>query len=435
MNISLTDLPFVASPGQQMPAAAALASLHPSPFCFPVVVGVLRAFDSRVRGLSAMLAARDEAQERVQVLEGWLDNFVASVYIPRLRMEGLRVLQRAVAGPLVPASSGVLQSAAVLMRMLEETAQDAAESPAQRSLFVALGRELVNVWVKHAEQRLLQITLHTETFRRLKGTPVLELLAKDGQTFARDFRGIERRYLEGEKKVEADDLIRQPEELAAVALLSSSLNWLSGQIRLLPLLRDDESVASACAGVQLSCMASMKLELRHHCFHHLWQLNPMAYHGAVVTSEPDPCIRNLALSLSHFQEVLGAQSAGLVSEGLAALIAEMLISAVSRLDRIDTGGRHKMQLNVFTLQQRLSGSLFRSEEDERELDAVAAYYGVVELSFPRLLRSIIEGSEGSLFSLERYEALLLKRDDAPLTAEARESLERALQSRRSERLN
>src|SRR5687767_15141487 len=107
----------------------------------------------------------------------------------------------------------------------------------------------------------------------------------------------------------------------------------------------------------------------------------MAYHGAVVTSEPDPCVRNLALSLAPFQEVLGAQSAGLVSEGLAALIAEMLIAAVARLERIDSAGRHKMQLNVFALQQRLLGSLFRSEEDERELDAVAAYYGLVELPF------------------------------------------------------
>ncbi len=175
MNISLTDLQFVASPGQQAAAAVSLAALHPSPFCFPAVVGLLRAFDARVRGLSAMLAAREEAPEqraapeqRTALLEGWLDNFVGSVYIPRLRMEGLRMLQRALAAPLVPGPGGVLSSAAVLLRMLQETAQDAAESPAQKGLFVALGRELVGVWVKHAEQRLLQITLHTETFRRLR---------------------------------------------------------------------------------------------------------------------------------------------------------------------------------------------------------------------------------------------------------------------------
>ncbi len=437
-NISLTDLSYVVSPGQQVSSTARNSSLHPSPFCFSAVLPTLRHFDSRVRSLSAMLSSRDDElqqSERVHVLDVWLDNFVASVYVPRIRMESLRVLHRSMAGPLVAGSvglSGVLSSATLLMRILGDLAADARDSPQQLSAFVGLARELVSVFVKNVEQRLLQIMLHTETFRRIKGTPVLELLEKDDHSFSRDFRSIERRYLEGEKMVEADDLVREASELAGVSLLASSLAWLRVQVGKTTLLKGDEAVDLQCGAMHLTCLASMKLELRHHCYHHLWQLNVMAYHGVPLSSDPDPSVRNLSSSLSHFQEVLAVDAMGFVVEGLSALIGEMLMSAVRRLERIDSAGRHKMQLNVFTLQQRLSGTLFKSEEDEKQLDKVALYYGLVDLPFPRIVRSIVDGSGPTLFALEQYEVLLAKRDDAPLTAEARDALERALQTRKNE---
>jgi hypothetical protein len=261
---------------------------------------------------------------------------------------------------------------------------------------------------------------------------VLELLDKDDVTFARDFRSIERRYLEGEKMVEADDLVREPAELAGVSLLASSLAWLRVQVGKTTLLKGDETIESLCSGMHLTCLASMKLELRHHCYHHLWQLNVLAYHGVPVSSDPDPSVRNLSSALSHFQEVLAVDAMGFVVGGLSSLIAEMLMSTVRRLERIDSAGRHKMQLNVFTLQQRLSGSLFKSEEDEKQLDRVAIYYGLFDLPFPRIVRSIVDGSGPTLFALEQYEVLLAKRDDAPLTAEARDTLERALQARKND---
>lgn len=60
---------------------------------------------------------------------------------------------------------------------------------------------------------------------------MLELMKKDSKLFVRDFRGVERRYLTGEKKIEADDLIREPSELSTVALMSSSLQWLEREIK------------------------------------------------------------------------------------------------------------------------------------------------------------------------------------------------------------
>ena len=437
------DFAFVVSPGQQLPSAARLSLLHPSPFCFPAILPLLRAFDTKMRAVVAVFSSRDASASSSPSspfvspeLGSWLDNFVASVYVPRVRLGCARALQRALASGDGGARIGsVLGPARVLMRMLEDVARDVDDAPAgQTAGLVGAAEELVGMFARHAEQKVTETMLHTETFRRLKGTPVLEMMAKDPQTFGRDFRAIERRYLEGGKTVGADDVIREPSELTSVALLGSSLDWLKHGIAKVPVLATNKTIAESLSAMYLNCVASMKLELRHQCFFYLSQLNAMSYHGAAPTSDPDPCVRNLVLALSQFQEVLTSDSAAVVVEGLSELIVEILISAAKRFDRIDSAGAHKMQLNVFLLQQRLSGSLFKSEEDERLLDSVVVYYGLVDLPLAKIVRGILENT-GPLFTLEQYVTLLSRRADELISVsegELREQLEAALSAKKND---
>lgn len=123
-------------------------------------------------------------------------------------------------------------------------------------------------------------------------------------------------------------------------------------------------------------------------------------------------------------------SSSLFFQGLAELVAEILISGVSRLERVDANGALKMQLNVFTLQHRL-GSLFWRAEDEPKLNAAAAYFSLVDASIPKIAKGIIEGS-GFLFSIEQYMAILGKREGKAVPDDAREVLEKAISTRRNE---
>lgn len=131
-------------------------------------------------------------------------------------------------------------------------------------------------------------------------------MKKDAHSFVRDFRGVERRYLVGEKKVEADDLISNPSDLSAVALLANSLEWLKTEIANKVMLDEDKSMSEMCSSALLSCRASMKLELRHQCYHHLFQINILSYCGVAPSSDPDPCVRNLCVALGQFQEIVAS---------------------------------------------------------------------------------------------------------------------------------
>ncbi len=330
LDLSLTDLSFIVSPGQHAPHVARSTLLQPSPFSSSVLFPLLRAFDHKCRSLLVMSALSDGAESE-NVLSVWMDNFVTSVYVPRIRMETLRVLQKSADMPFEKAAGGsnvrgkignfafllvlkkkkkkkkkkVLSSALLVFRVLSDLQADAEESPDQRAAFVVLANDIVQAFVEQMEHRLMQLTLHTETFRRLKGTPVLELMRKDdGNSFGRDFRGVERRYLVGEKRVEAGDLIRNHTDLSAVALLASSLDWLQKEISSKILLDEDKKMVDRCSSALLSCRASIKLDLRHQCYHHLFQINVLSYCGVPLTSDPDPCVRNLSVALGQVQDIV-----------------------------------------------------------------------------------------------------------------------------------
>jgi hypothetical protein len=110
-DLTLAELSYVVSPGQQTPASSSSALLS-SPFLFSVLLPLLRAFDVRCRCLLALSATKegnnnnnnnntvtDTSIYNSNVLSNWLDNFVQSVYLPRIRVESSRVLQEAMLLP------------------------------------------------------------------------------------------------------------------------------------------------------------------------------------------------------------------------------------------------------------------------------------------------------------------------------------------------
>ena len=452
-NVSTGDFSFVLSPGAVEHVTPHSTALRPSPYCLPTLLPQLREFDARAHALVVSLGASSLSPSQHSGDEGvdsdsegllgeWLDRFVRSVYLPRLRQDYTRVLSRL---------TGLLQdtkgAASLVVRAVKHLAADARQSSDGGSLFGELARDLVLQLMTYVEQRLLAITLHTETFRRIKGTSILEVLegdpsirenatARDIQVFNRDFKGIERRYLLGSKPVEADDLIKDATDLAAIALLTDAVRCVRDSLS--KAVEDEftssakEDMMDACQNMYLNCAASLKLELRHQCYHYLAQINELAYTG-LPGQDPDPCVRNLAAVLATFQEVLPADP--FVTSGLSTLIADALVYAVTRFNEIDSAGARKMQLNIITLQHRLAGSLFREERDDRVLDAASAYYGLVDSSMEQLVRSINDSvhsaSSSHVFTLEEYMSLLSKRvPSAPSEdvneKQVRESLEKAL---------
>ncbi|KAK4309465.1 hypothetical protein Pmani_018910 [Petrolisthes manimaculis] len=248
----------------------------------------------------------------------------------------------------------------------------------------------------------------------------------------------------GDQLIPPHEILADPAQLRTLAHLQESLEWFGGRIMGLAEALPVKSTSSGLvvsgevppvsdASVQTltslakdfeelahTCLLVLHLEVRLHCFFYLL---PVARGGVFVSGldsqEPDPqvvkLIKDLATIDDALTNTLQPRKCKYIFEGLGPLIANILMTSVVYIRRINENGIKKMCGNIFSIQQQLTNITMTRE---LALDQARQYYEMLYHTPDEILNGIM--NQGKQFSeLEYINALqLLNRSSPSLTQDA-----------------
>ncbi|KAK7083034.1 Exocyst complex component 4 [Halocaridina rubra] len=254
----------------------------------------------------------------------------------------------------------------------------------------------------------------------------------------------------GDQLIPQHEILADPSQLRTLAHLQESLEWFgtciikfatslpvkstsagimaSGEVppvsdasvqTLTSLAKDFEELAH-------TCLLVLHLEVRLHCFFYLL---PIARGGGFATGldsqEPDSEVLKLIKDLATIDEALNntlhPRKCKYIFEGLGPLIANILMTSVIHIRRINENGIKKMCRNIFSIQQQLTNITMTRE---LALDQARQYYEMLYHTPEEILNAIM--NRGKQFSeLEYINALQLLHRSSP--GSSQESLQVHLQ--------
>ncbi len=199
--------------------------------------------------------------------------------------------------------------------------------------------------------------------------------------------------------------------VALLASLSDSLDWLADRAE-----ADADAQPAAAVAAELpeqlrqladQCLLYLHQELRGRCFFLLDTLRGQSYALAEPPVDADVCVLELIRELlavdEHVSALLPASKRRFLFEGLARLIAGLLVRVLAELPRWNHHGVLKMCRNVFALQQNLTPVF--GGKDER-LDRARRYYELLELPEEEILATLgSASSKDAAFSFAELKAL------------------------------
>ncbi|KAG8191429.1 hypothetical protein JTE90_020682 [Oedothorax gibbosus] len=160
-----------------------------------------------------------------------------------------------------------------------------------------------------------------------------------------------------------------------------------------------------------TCLLVLHLEVRAHCFYHLFQSSYIdtSKQGSYISrkddEEPEPAIVKLNSDLSKIDEslspVLQPKKIRYVFEGLGELLSTIMIKSVGDIKKINENGVKKMGRNIFAIQQNLAGITMTREV---ALDRARQYFDLLNHTYEDILNQIVE--EGPLFQEHEYSAVI-----------------------------
>nr|XP_045594627.1 exocyst complex component 4-like isoform X1 [Procambarus clarkii] len=242
----------------------------------------------------------------------------------------------------------------------------------------------------------------------------------------------------GDQLIPQHEILADPSQLRTLAHLQESLEWfgscivkfatslpkkstssgimVSGEVppvsdasvqTLTSLAKDFEELAH-------TCLLVLHLEVRLHCFFYLL---PVARGGGFASGldsqEPDTDVLKLIKDLATIDEALSntlhPRKCKYIFEGLGPLIANILMTSVVHIRRINENGIKKMCRNIFSIQQQLTNITMTRE---LALDQARQYYEMMYHSPDEILNAIM--NRGKQFSeLEYINALQLLHRSSP----------------------
>ncbi|XP_068208979.1 exocyst complex component 4-like isoform X1 [Palaemon carinicauda] len=175
-----------------------------------------------------------------------------------------------------------------------------------------------------------------------------------------------------------------------------------------------------------TCLLVLHLEVRLHCFFYLL---PIARGGSFASGldsqEPDTevlkLIKDLATIDDALTNTLHPRKCKYIFEGLGPLIANILMTSIIHIRRINENGIKKMCRNIFSIQQQLTNITMTRE---LALDQARQYYEMLYHTPEEILNAIM--NRGKQFSeLEYINALQLLHRSSP--GSSQEALHSSLQ--------
>ncbi|XP_042242487.1 exocyst complex component 4-like isoform X2 [Homarus americanus] len=254
----------------------------------------------------------------------------------------------------------------------------------------------------------------------------------------------------GDQLIPQHEILADPAQLRTLGHLQESLEWfgscivkfatslpvkstssgimVSGEVppvsdasvqTLTSLAKDFEELAH-------TCLLVLHLEVRLHCFFYLL---PVARGGGFASGldsqEPDNDVLKLIKDLATIDEALTntlhPRKCKYIFEGLGPLIANILMTSVVHIRRINENGIKKMCRNIFSIQQQLTNITMTRE---LALDQARQYYEMLYHNPDEILNGIM--NRGKQFAeLEYINALQLLHRSSPGLSQ--ESLHTSLQ--------
>ncbi|XP_064465893.1 exocyst complex component 4-like isoform X2 [Ornithodoros turicata] len=245
------------------------------------------------------------------------------------------------------------------------------------------------------------------------------------------------RNLTGGMLIPQHEILSDVAQLRVLAQLQESLEWLSSRIQAvascavqLQQQKGLSPVASkavaqeATPGVQDvtvhtlkdlakdfqeiadTCLLVLHLEVRVHCFYYLLPVTVQGnFASGVDNQEPDPEVTRLNKDLSAIDEAMTAclqqRKHRYIFEGLGHLIASILITSTSRIQRVNENGIKKVCRNIFAIQQNITSITMNREV---ALDHARQYFELFYHTPEDVLNLIVE--HGSQFQEREYENVL-----------------------------
>ncbi|XP_037071509.1 exocyst complex component 4-like [Pollicipes pollicipes] len=222
----------------------------------------------------------------------------------------------------------------------------------------------------------------------------------------------------GDGDIGPGETIADVQLLRQLAWLHESLEWLGGYVQnMAAALAESGAVpeSSAQTLTQLgrdleeladSSLLVLHLEVRVHCFFHLLPLTRQGQFAPNLdSSEPDPEVmrlnRDLAAIMEALQSALRKRKLRYIFEGLAPLVSNLLISAVTHITRINENGVKKMVRDILSLQQSMTNLTMAREV---ALDHARTYYELLLKDSDEVLAGVTE--RGAAFAEAEYAAAL-----------------------------
>jgi exocyst complex component 4 len=184
--------------------------------------------------------------------------------------------------------------------------------------------------------------------------------------------------------------------VATLASMSDSLDWLADRFET---EADAQPTGAAALAAELpeqlrqlgdQCLLYLHEEFRCHCFFLLDAIRGQSYALDEPPADADLCVLDLNRDLLSSDEMVSAllpqSKRRYLFDGLARLVAQLLIRALADIPRWNHNGVLKMCRNVFALQQNLT-PLFGAKEDR--LDRTRRYYELLEISEEVCLFSLL----------------------------------------------
>ncbi|XP_063877986.1 exocyst complex component 4-like [Scylla paramamosain] len=254
----------------------------------------------------------------------------------------------------------------------------------------------------------------------------------------------------GDQLIPQHEILADSSQLRTLAHLQESLEWFGGCIvkfaASLPvkssssgILVSGEVPPVSDASVQTltslakdfeelahTCLLVLHLEVRLHCFFYLL---PVARGGVFASGldsqEPDTEVLKLIKDLATIDDALTStlhpRKCKYIFEGLGPLIANILMSSVVHIRRINENGIKKMCRNIFSIQQQLTNITMTRE---LALDQARQYYEMLYHPQDEILNVLM--NRGKQFSeLEYLNALQLLHRSSP--GSSQETLQASLQ--------
>ncbi|CAL4123115.1 unnamed protein product, partial [Meganyctiphanes norvegica] len=230
----------------------------------------------------------------------------------------------------------------------------------------------------------------------------------------------------GDQLIPQHEILADPAQLRTLAHLQESLEWfgscivkfatslpvkstagsiiVSGEI---PPVSDSSvqtltSLAKDFEELAHTCLLVLHLEVRLHCFFYLL---PVArgggYASGMDSQEPDGEVvklnRDLATIDDALTNTLQPRKCKYIFEGLGPLIANILMTSVIHIRRINENGIKKMCRNIFSLQQQLTNITMTRE---LALDQARQYYEMLYQTPEEILNGVM--NRGKQFSELEY---------------------------------